>query len=54
MDLLATEILTITNYQEAESDFGIYYLNSHGFDKKLFLVSKIITGKLVLAENGDF
>ena len=54
MDLLATEILTITHSREFESDFGIYDLSLSCFGDLLFLLLKIIAGELILAENCDF
>ena len=54
MDLLAIEILTITDDLEVESDFRIYCLSLIFFGDVLFLLWKIDSGELILAENCDF
>ena len=54
MDLLATEILTITRRQEFRFDFGIHDLVLVGFTECLFLLLETVGGEVFLAENDDF
>ena len=54
MDLLATEILTITHFQKFRFDFGIDDLVLIGFVYVLLLLLETVGGEVFLAENDDF